>query len=270
MDYIESAANAKIKLAASLQNRRHREKEGLFLVEGVRLAEMAVASAWEIVYALCTDAAAAEPRTKKILTLLDERGCPVFSTREEIYKKASATMSPQGLLLVMRQQKAKLDDLLTEERTPFFVVLDGLQDPGNAGAIIRTADAAGCKGIILLEGTVDLFSDKTVRATMGSMFHMPVVVQANRQETTVFLQSHGIHLLVTALDDTAKQHFAIDYTQPFAVVFGNEGNGASSELLAAAEEKIYIPMYGQAESLNVSTAAAVVLYEAVRQRTQPQ
>ena len=267
---IDSPGNKKIKLAASLHHRKTRDKEGLFIVEGVRLAEMAAASSWEIVFGLCTRTAAAEPRVQKILAALAARQCPVYEIDEDIYKKAAATVAPQGLLLVMKQQQTSLRQVLSAEEQPLLLVLDGLQDPGNAGTMIRTADAAGCSGVVFLTDTVDLFSDKTVRSTMGSLFHLPIAVQVERQDLLAALQAKKVRLLVTALDETACQHFAVDYREGAAVAFGNEGNGVSQELLAAAEKKLYIPMLGEAESLNAATAAAVVLYEALRQRIHSQ
>ncbi len=266
IERIDSATNKKIKLAASLHNRRHRDKEGLFVVEGIRLSEMAAVSGWPISFALCTSKAIQEPRVKKILAVLAGKDCPVYETSEEIYRKASATETPQGLLLVMGQQQARFEDMVLPGKQAFLLVLDGVQDPGNAGAMIRTADAAGCSGIVLLKDNVDLFSDKTVRATMGSLFHLPVIQKVNMADLQAFLKENDIRLLAAALDSSAQPHFQADFCTDIAIVFGNEGNGISAEMLQAADNKVYIPMFGQAESLNVATAAAIVLYEAIRQR----
>lgn len=261
---IESAANKKIKLAASLTKRKNRRETGLFIAEGVRLAEMAVAADYEIKFALYTDEAAREARAVAVLEALDSRGVTLCETTAALYKKASATESPQGLMLVMRAKKYSLEDF-PAETNKLYVVLDGVQDPGNVGTIIRTADAVGASGVILLTGTADVYSDKTVRASMGSLFNMPVVEGVSVAELMEFTQVQGLTLYATALDETAAPHFAQDFTAPCAIVLGNEGNGVSSEILKAAR-KTYIPMYGSAESLNVSMSAAIVLYEAVRQR----
>jgi len=266
MERIESLSNGKIKLAAKLHGRKYREAEGLFLAEGIRLVEMAAASDWQPRFGLCTPAAASSERVKKILQRLAAISCPVYEVSEEIYRKVCDTVTPQGLLLVMEIRRPGLRELAAEN--PLLLVLDGVQDPGNAGAMIRTADAAGCSGVICLEDTVDVFADKTVRAAMGSLFHLPVVTGVRRGELLSFLQAQGIQLFVTALDAGAQQHFSVDYRGAAAIVFGNEGNGVSRELLDASwGKRIYIPMEGPAESLNVSTAAAVVLYEALRQRS---
>lgn len=274
---IESAANKKIKLAASLKKRKNRRETGLFIAEGVRLAELAVASDYEIEFALYTEDCAADARAAAVLAALESRGVTLCETTAALYKKASATETPQGLMLVMRAKRYRLAELMAGDansnaatsgasaQAPLFVVLDGVQDPGNVGTIIRTADAVGASGVILLEGTADAYSDKTVRASMGSLFHIPVVEGARAAELLTLMEERGLTLYATALDETAREHFAQDFTRPCAIVLGNEGSGVSEAVLARAE-KTYIPMYGHAESLNVGMSAAIVLYEAVRQR----
>ncbi|MBE6074991.1 MAG: RNA methyltransferase [Selenomonas ruminantium] len=261
---IDSPANKKIKLAASLHSRKHREREGLFIAEGIRLGEMAAAAGWDIVFGLYTAELSGQVRGQKLLAKLKAQGCLLCETTAAVYRKTSATDTPQGILLVMRQQKSRLAELPAADK-PLYVVLDGVQDPGNAGTIIRTADAVGADGVILLKGSVDVFSDKTVRSTMGSLFHLPVCTEVTAGELTEFMASRSLTLYATALDASAKPHFAQDFTQGAAIVFGNEGNGVSDEILQQAQ-KTYIPMYGRAESLNVGVSAAVVLYEAIRQR----
>jgi len=266
VERIESVANKKIKFVASLKQKKHRDKEREFVAEGVRLVEMAVESDRPFSFALYTKEAMENVRVRKILRLLEEKGCTIYEISADIYRKVSDTVEPQGIMLVLKKSLVSLDSLVSSEIMPLILVLDGLQDPGNVGTIIRTADAAGCTGIVLMKNTVDVFSGKTVRAAMGSLFHLPVVIDVSVDELKGFLGEQNIVLQATALDSEAKKHFDVDFTKPTAIAFGNEGDGISKELLSAAEQKIYIPMIGQTESLNVSTAAAVVLYEAARQR----
>lgn len=271
MQKIESPSNPKIKLAAQLAKRMAREKTGKFLAEGVRLAEMAAASDWDIDYALVTPHAAGEPRAAAVIAKLEENGVPVALVPESVYQKAGDTQTPQGLLLVLAQKKRSLDDLARLTKTaaspaaPCYVVLDRIQDPGNLGTILRTADAAGMAGLILLEGTTDIYSPKVVRAAMGSLFHLPVVSGVTEEAFLSFARESGLCLYATALDAKARPYDAADFTGPTAIVFGNEGQGVSEPLLASSET-LYIPMYGGAESLNVAVSTAIVLYEAVRQR----
>ena len=266
MHWIESASNPKIKRAAQLVRRSGREKASCFVAEGVRLAEMAAASDWNIDYALVTERAAKEERARAILARLEARDVPAFLVPERVYAKAGATETPQGLLLVVQQKYWTLNDLRHQDSSaPCYVVLDRVQDPGNLGTILRTADAAGMDGVILLKGTVDAFSPKVVRAAMGSLFHLPVVLHVEEEAFLAFAEAEKLALYATALDATAKPHFAADFCRPSAIVFGNEGNGVSETVLERAE-RIYIPMFGGAESLNVAVSSAIVLYEAVRQR----
>lgn len=265
MEKIESMANKKIKLAAMLHRKQQRDKDGLFVVEGIRLVEMAAQSDWTISFGLCTPEAMQSERVQKIIAVLEQKGVPLSETSMAIYRKASATESPQGILLVMQQRRLGLSELLLH-KAGCIAVLDGLQDPGNAGTLLRTADAAGCHAAISLAGTVDLYGDKAVRASMGSLFHLPVIINAARADFLAYCQRQEIQLITTVLDKEARPYFQADFTKPSAIVFGNEGNGVSAELQAADGRKIYIPMAGQAESLNVAASSAVVLFEALRQR----
>jgi len=261
---ISSSTNGKVKLAAALERRKRREETGLCVAEGVRLCEMAAASDWEISFGLCTAAAARTERVQRLLSELDKRGAEIFEVSEEIYKKAAATVEPQGMMLVLKQQIGRLTEL-TSEKAPLWVVLDGVQDPGNAGTIIRTADAVGATAVVLLEGTADAFGAKTMRAGMGSHFHLPIVPHVSAERLLEVAKEYKVQVLATALDETAQPHFIADYRQPCAVVFGNEGNGIS-EKISESSVHVFIPMRGRAESLNVAGAAAVVLYEGMRQR----
>ena len=264
IERIDSPANKKIKLAAALKQRKQREKTGLFVAEGIRLCEMAAEAGWQVKFGLLTSQVLEQERGAKLVEKLTGQNCPLYEVPETVFAKAAGTETPQGILLVMGQKNPSLPEK-TERENPLYVVMDGVQDPGNAGTIIRTADAVGADGVILLKGSVDVYGDKAVRSTMGSIFHVPVYSGVSVEELTDCARRNDLQLLATALDETAKPHFEQDFTKGTAVVLGNEGNGVSKEILAAAQ-KTYIPMYGQAESLNVGMSGAIVLYEALRQR----
>ena len=264
IERIDSPANKKIKLAAALKQRKQREKAGLFVAEGIRLCEMAAEAGWQVKFGLLTSQVLEQERGAKLVEKLTGQNCPLYEVSEAVFAKAAGTETPQGILLVMGQKNPSLPQI-AERENPLYVVMDGVQDPGNAGTIIRTADAVGADGVILLKGSVDVYGDKAVRSTMGSIFHVPVYSGVSVEELTDFARCNDLQLLATALDETAKPHFGQDFTKGTAVVLGNEGNGVSQEILAVAQ-KTYIPMYGQAESLNVGMSGAIVLYEALRQR----
>ena len=151
------------------------------------------------------------------------------------------------------------------DEPPLYIALDRVQDPGNVRTILRTADAVGVTGVILLRGSADIYSGKVVRATMGSLFHVPFVTGVTAAELAGFAQKEGLQFLVTSCDASAETHFSADFRRGSIIVFGNEANGVSEEILTVSQH-IYIPMRGAAESLNVATAATAVLYEALRQR----
>ncbi len=267
MERIESAENKRIKLAQSLLRRKKREAAGLFLVEGLRLAEMAAESDWAISYGLVTPAFRERERGARLLARLSEH-TKLYEVEERLLRKAAATETPQGILLVVEERRFALSELPPTDN-PIYVLLDGLQEPGNVGAILRTADAAGADGVLLTRGSADPFGDKAVRSAMGSLFHLPLCRNLTVEEVRGFARARGLRLLATALDPTAQLVFDEDFTRPSLMVFGNEGNGVSEELLEASE-KVYIPMAeretGSPESLNVAASAAVLLYEALRQR----
>lgn len=270
LQIITSAANPIIRLtSAVVHTQRRAAKEGLFTVEGLRLAEMAAVSDWQIRHALVTERALTGERTRALVELLVERGIPAALVTENIFATLAETDSPQGILLLVERRKTQnLADLpqgRDGEEPPLYIALDRVQDPGNVGTILRTADAVGVTGVILLRGSADIYSGKVVRATMGSLFHVSFVTGVTAAELAGFAQQEGLQFLVTSCDASAETHFSADFRRGSIIVFGNEANGVSEEILTVSQH-IYIPMRGAAESLNVATAATAVLYEALRQR----
>lgn len=262
---ITSPQNSLIKQITALKQKKQRDELGLFALEGVRLCEDFAASDWQGEVVLFTDEAAAAPRVGQLLTKLADKGCRLVRVPENVYEKVTDTEKPQGVMVVAAKRHFTFADLFSSSTAPLIAVLDGVQDPGNAGVLIRTADAAGCSGVILTRACADLFAAKTVRATMGSLFHLPIISGLSHSQLLAALKETAIPLAATALEAASVYH-AADLTGPLAIVFGNEGQGVSPELLTASSCRLVIPIYGKAESLNVSTAAAVLLFEAARQR----
>lgn len=267
---ITSAANPIVRLTHAIVHSQHRAaKEGLFAVEGLRLAEMAAASDWTIRHAIVTEHAMTGARAKRLIDVLCTCGVRVALVADALFSPLSETDSPQGILLVTeRKQRVSLDEMHAGaygDAPPLYIVLDRVQDPGNIGTILRTADAVSAAGVILLRGSADIYSGKVVRATMGALFHVPFAVHVTAEALMRFAQEKGMDLLATACDGESRTHFESDLRRPAVIVFGNEANGVSEEILRASEH-IYIPMRGYAESLNVSAAATAVMYEALRQR----
>jgi TrmH family RNA methyltransferase len=265
-EYIESSGNEFIKWVASLKQKKYRNKSGCFIAEGTRLVKEAIVSGWDIEACIYTKEAIDHKDMKKFLLILQKRGCRLAGVSSAVYNKITDTEHGQGIMVIVRRKQYELVDLIQErpQGNRIIVVLDGLQDPGNAGTIIRTADASGSAGVILTHGSVDLFSGKTIRATMGSVFHIPIVDNVTSTQVIDFFRSREIKLMATALD-ASEIYYKTEFRENVAVVFGNEGKGVGRELLESSEKRLYIPIYGQAESLNVAISAAVILYEASRQ-----
>lgn len=266
---ILSVQNRLVKQIAALKQKKNREETGRFMVEGVRLLEEALESGWKINTGIFTENVLnSNTRARDIyLRLQADKDCRLVKVSDAVFAKITDTEQPQGLMAIVEKRFFELDNLIEQKQRPLIIVLDNLQDPGNVGTIIRTADAAQWDAVILTKGCADVYAGKTVRATMGSLFHIPVWEGISYRQIAAVLNRWQIPLIATALGAT-KDYYCIDYTGAAAVVFGNEGNGISEQLLTMVDEKICIPIMGRAESLNVAAAAAVVLYEAVRQRRE--
>ena len=176
-----------------------------------------------------------------------------------LFKELISTEQPQGIVAVINMNEKPLD-----LDGSFYLLCDKLQDPGNLGTIIRTAHAAGVQGIILTKGTVDIYNEKTIRSTMGSIFYVPIHYDDENFTLVKQLRNEGFKTVVTSLD-TDKNFFEEDIRGKVLLIVGNEGNGVSNEVYELADIKVKIPMPGNAESLNVAIATSVIMYEKIRQ-----
>lgn len=256
---ITSVANAAVKRIVLLQSKdKARREEGLFIVEGVRMYTEIPRERIDQVYVTeeFLDRASDEVRDR-----LSETGYELVT--DEVMKKMSDTMTPQGVLCIVRTVNSSVADIL--KKGSLFVILDGLQDPGNLGTIFRTAEAAGVAGIICNRSTVSIYNPKSVRSTMGTLFRMPFVYVDDLADTMKLLQNEGVSIYAAHLKGT-KSYSDYDYKTPTAFIIGNEGNGISQEIADCADNLMRIPMEGEVESLNAAIAASVLLYEAHRQR----
>lgn len=250
--------NPLVKAAAELKQKKYRQQRGEFLAEGLRTVEEAVAfkAAQQIFYTATED-----ERTLQLLEQVASMQLKLTCVSEAVMKKIADTETPQGIIAVCRMQEQPLEQLLASGK--LLLVLDRVGDPGNIGTMLRTADAAGVGGIILLKGTADIYAPKTVRSSMGSLFHVPVLSGVAEQEFIDNAKKAGYQLLVTALDG-ADNLYQADLKGRLAFVMGNEAGGVSASLLQQADKRVFIPMRGKAESLNVAMAAGIVMFEAMR------
>ena len=253
---ITSRENPIYKLIKTLSQKKVRESSGLFLVEGTRLLEEANNRGVKIKYLIISETVENVPNINQ--------GCQVLRLPNNLFKKVSDTVSPQGIIAVAEQIEISLADIMLGA-DPLVIVLNGLQDPGNLGTIIRTSAAAGATAVLLTEGTVDLYNPKVIRSTMGSLFQVPIVNDLDDNEAVKWLNYHLINIIVADLD-SEEYYYSVNLKEPFALVIGNENRGPNDIWREAAYKKIKIPILGSTESLNASVAAGIILYDAVRQR----
>lgn len=249
MERIESKKNVKIKNAKKLHTRKGREKLGSFLIEGEHLVEEALK--WNVII---NEIYVEE--NFNIPSKWEMNHVPVYLVNDKIMKEICETETPQGVVAVCELLGRKPLQL---EENGKYLMIDQVQDPGNLGTMIRTADSVGLSGVILGNGTVDIYNSKVMRSTQGSLFHLPVV-KGELVEWIEKLKEADIPIYGTALNEEAKAYKVVQEQESFALIVGNEGSGVSEELLRQTTENLYIPSYGHAESLNVAIATGVLLY----------
>ena len=200
-------------------------------------------------------------------TFFDDNTVKVFLVANDIMKLISDTTTPQGILAVIEQKRYMLEDILEASKVPSLIILEKLQDPGNLGTILRTAEGAGISGIVMSRDTVDPFSPKVIRSTMGSMYRVPFFITDDICDTINVIKRNGIKVFAAHLKGE-KYYDELDFRGASAFLIGNEGNGLSDEVASLADTYLKIPMEGQLESLNAAMAAGILMYETSRQRRQ--
>ncbi len=257
---ITSKQNHLVKYLRGLRDKRTREAEQLFLVEGPKFVSEAVFTGVFPAQIIVSERGVKLPAFREIIDRAGSRS-QVIRVSDPVMEYVCETETPQGILALVQMPARSLADL-TITASSLLVVLDGVQDPGNVGTVIRTADAFGAAAVLLTRGCADLYNAKTLRSTMGSLWHLPVLRDLEIPELTAFLQANRVFTAVTCLAETARPLPGADLKWPLAVVFGSEARGVSAGLNRLAGIELKIPMTGRAQSLNVATAAGIVLYEA--------
>lgn len=257
---ITSTSNARVKELVQLQKKsKVRNEQGVFLVEGVKMYQEIPQEQLVKVYVSETFA---DKQKEEINRLKDRRKLEYLS--DHVFQYVSDTKTPQGILCVVRQSTYCLEDIL-EAEDAHLLVLDNLQDPGNLGTILRTAEGAGVTGIIISKESVDIYNPKVIRSTMGSIYRVPFVYVEDLKEAIAKVKAHGIFTYAAHLDGK-NSYDKEDYTKKTAFLIGNEGNGLRKEIADLADTWIRIPMKGQVESLNAAIATSVLMFETARQR----
>ncbi len=268
---IDSPANPRIRAAMALRERRERDATGLTLVDGGRESLRAMEAGAVVETAFICPALIGSNEAKRVAEKVGQSfepfGAPieVLEVSERAFDRLAYGDRADGVVLVVRAPGTRLEDLVLPE-TPLIVVTEDVEKPGNVGAILRSADAVGVSAVIAVGGT-DLFNPNVIRASVGTVFSVPVAT-GTAVEVVAWLRASGIRIVASRVD-AADIHVDADLTGPIAIVLGSEANGLSDAWRGADVAGVRLPMLGAADSLNVSAAAAVLLYEAWRQRREP-
>ncbi|PIP65042.1 rRNA methyltransferase [Candidatus Peregrinibacteria bacterium CG10_big_fil_rev_8_21_14_0_10_49_16] len=258
---ISSPQNPKIKAAVKLRSSaRERRETGLFVLEGAREIARALACRYEVheVF-VCTELLSSE--ASQVLKTMDHQPMDVTN---HVYEKIAVREEKDGIVVVMQAKKHALADLTLSSK-PFILAIEGVENPGNVGALLRTADGAGVDAVCLVETPGDVYNPHTIRASIGTVFSVPIAV-CEREEFSRFCKEHTLTLFGAALDPHALSPYKADFTVPCAIILGNEANGLHPDTHAACDTLIQLPMRGIADSLNVSVTGGILAYEVYRQR----
>ena len=249
---ITSVQNARIKHVVALQLKSSlRREKGLFVVEGQREIEHCIACGYEITELFVID------------SLGYSGGIPATVVTPQVYEKMAYRERTEGIIAVAKCKEHRLTDLHLKEK-PLVVVIESVEKPGNLGAILRTAEAAGVDAVMVCDPLTDLYNPNLIRASIGGVFSVPVAV-CNSKDCIAFLKAHKIRILTAQLQDS-YDYYDYDMHEATAIVMGTESTGLTQQWREAADAHIRIPMLGRLDSLNVSVSAAILMYEAVRQR----
>jgi TrmH family RNA methyltransferase len=252
-ELLTSPQNSKIKDLLNLETKsRERRARGLFVVEGRREYERARAAGWQTETLFVREGEA-------------EAEAADFLVSERLYEKIACRGGTEGIVAVMRVRESHLADLALPA-SPLILVLERVEKPGNLGAVLRSADAAGVSAVLVCDPLTDLYNPNLIRASLGALFSVPTVT-CRSEEAYEWLRAHGIAILTAQLQDS-KPYYDTDMVRPTAIVFGAEDTGLSAFWRERAAAHIRIPMAGAMDSLNVSVSAAILTFEAVRQRNQ--
>lgn len=252
---ITSSKNDLIKSLKKLHKKKYRDEANRYLIEGFHLVEEAVKAQVPLPLILIDDRGQRE-WGQWLETISTEK----YLVSTDVMKSLSDLPTPQGILAVAEKPLVTHESFAGKGN---WVLLDRVQDPGNVGTIIRTADAAGFAGVILGEGSADIYSTKVLRSMQGSHFHLPVI-SGDLSQIIPQLQGQGVKVYGTELNKEAVVFDELEAAQQVAILLGNEGQGVSNKLLSITDKNLYIPLYGQAESLNVAVAAGILMYHFVK------
>ncbi|MCR4901758.1 MAG: 23S rRNA (guanosine(2251)-2'-O)-methyltransferase RlmB [Butyrivibrio sp.] len=262
---ISSYTNQKVKRIVSyIQKNKARREDDVFIVEGMKMIYEVPKKSLKEIYV----SESFSKKNEQDMQYLKLTGAEFEVTSDDVFKKMADTQTPQGVLAVVRQFHYKLSDILdSKDSAPLILILESIQDPGNLGTMLRSGEGAGVTGIIMSRDTADIYNPKVVRSTMGSIFRLPFIYTDNLSEIVKELKQRNVTTYAAHLKGR-HNYDEVDYKKATAFMIGNEGKGLSRETADSADEYILIPMLGKVESMNAATSAAILTFEAARQRRQ--
>jgi TrmH family RNA methyltransferase len=263
---LTSTANPRVKAATALRNRRERDRTGLTLVDGAREVRRALDAGVVVAEAFICEPLLAGADARAVLDRLRTANATVHSVNEPVFAKLAFGARAEGIVAVVRIPSLGLADLAVPS-DPLVVVLEGVEKPGNVGAVLRSADGAGTDALIVADSRTDPFNPNAIRASAGTVFSVPLAA-ASTGSTLAWLRGGGLRI-VSARVGAGRLYTDVDLTGPLAIALGAESDGLSAAWAGPGIEAVRLPMHGVADSLNVSVSAAILLYEARRQRGTP-
>lgn len=263
MRRISSLNNPILKSVKGLKRKKNRDKEKSYLIEGYNLIEEALKHDECIRCILIRESLVWNKKFKKDISDLHKSRAELYSIQDDVFQQICDTKTSQGVMAVIKRRIWNPDDFFQKEGNGNIIVLDRLQDPGNVGTILRTAEAAGFQGALILKGTADVYSAKTVRVASGSLFRLPILFSEGSLTAFELLHRYGKQIVVSS-PYLGQYYYKCNLKQHVAIVVGNEGGGIDPVLLENADIKVMIPMMEASESLNVAVAAGILMYESIR------
>lgn len=264
---ITSLQNPKIKEVIHLREKHYRDQTNLFIIEGYRELLRAVDAGWKIDSLFTCPELFLGSNEAALINKIAAQKALLFECSQKVFEKMSYRDRPDGLIAIAPQRKKGLTDLesiFKQKKSPFFVVAEAIEKPGNLGTILRSSDAVGIDALIVCDKCTDIYNPNVVRASVGTLFTVPTI-EAKGEETIAWLKKHGVAIL--AATPQAEQEFTeVDLTGPIAIALGTEQLGLSKSWMEQADIQVKIPMHGVADSLNVAMATTLLLYEVIRQR----
>lgn len=260
MQIITSKDNEIVKGIRKLKDKKYRDENNSYIIEGIKMVEEAIKEKAKIAkVVICEECLQSENMNKKLLYEIAKFDC--IYVNKKVFEYLTTVVNPQGIMAVIEKNNSKKDIKYDED---IILILDGIQDPGNLGTILRTADSVNLKQIILTRDTADVYNPKVIRSTMGAIFRINIIESYNIISTLKEIKRNKFKIIATSLG-AEESIYDIDYRKK-AIVIGNEANGVSKEILDISDKKVIVPMLGNTESLNASIATGVILYEYVRQK----